>query len=575
MSSPTGTTKACERYEQLRQKEAESGTTDARDRQFLSDHVEECADCKDMRTLLETIHWADDDAPIVSLDELSRRRLINDAVAGLDESPATADRSPEQFSEDPADPAPAKPASARPLRGYGLVAALSAALVVLAVLWSPWRTGPTQRLTLTPRAADATGARTLLLAGAVRTAAGSASLNQGLRPGHWLETSPASSAVLRLPCGATVLLAGGTRIRLGRADVAEVSLRRGALLALVDPQQPGARFTVVTAQGRVEVKGTVFGVTAGRTQSRAAVLRGRVQVTGKRRTPVQLAAGHQIVVGGTRATALPAETSKRLWGQVRLLDLLQTDRPATLAVTSRPAGARVVVDGVALGITPLVVALRPGHRRLELAADRYGAVREHVLLKAHSRTSRDFELKPEKIDPSSTAGTSVAKSGSPETPRSSKRPSKAKNGSQVAPRDLRRALLNRAQLLRAARDWRGAAGAYRELIRRYSGSAEAATALVSLGVLQLRHLGQPAQALRAFQRYLKRSGRGVLAREAAYGRILALRALGRRAPEIQALREFLKRYPRALRAAKVKRRLAKITHATKTVPKPPSPKGKP
>jgi len=583
MSSPSDTTKACERYERLRRREAEAGLTEAAERRFLHEHGAGCPDCRALRTVLETIQWSDDATPNVALDELSRRRLINDAVAQVDAAPAQVDRAPQPKPASPARPdrSSSRPVPARSWRRYGAIAAGIAAVIVLAVLWSPWRRDPARELALPTPTVAPPSARYLLLAGAVRTNTGSAALNGGLHFGQWVETNPIGSAVLRLPCGATVLLAGKTRLRLARAGLTEVALRRGALLALVDPQRPGARFAVVTKHGRVEVKGTVFQVTTDPTGSHAAVLRGRVQVNGTNRPPVQVLAGQQVVVGAERATALSPATSQQLWQQVRLLDLLQTDRPATLVVTSRPVGAQVMVDGVTLGNTPLVVSLRPGHRRLELSAKGYGAVREHVLLKALHKTSRDFELKPAKLtvlDPSSTAGRGPRGSGAPAAPASDVRSlsKKSNHGTPATPpQDLRRALLNRAQLLRAARDWWGAAGAYRELIRRYPSTAEAATALVSLGVLQLRHLGQPAEALRAFQRYLKGRRRGALAREAAYGRILALRALGRRAPEIQALRAFLKRYPRALRAGKVKRRLEKITSSAGTPRRQPAPGGRP
>jgi len=74
-------------------------------------------------------------------------------------------------------------------------------------------------------------------------------------------------------------------------------------------------------------------------------------------------------------------------------------------------------------------------------------------------------------------------------------------------------------------------------------------------MLRLDHLGDPAGALRNFDAYLRATRRGVLAQEAAYGRIRALRRLGRRTAELRELRGFLKRYPGALQAPLVRRRL--------------------
>lgn len=122
---------------------------------------------------------------------------------------------------------------------------------------------------------------------------------------------------------------------------------------------------------------------------------------------------------------------------------------------------------------------------------------------------------------------------------------------QSSPREL----LARARKHRAARQWRGAAEAYRELLLRYPRTAAARASRVALGMLLLEHLGQPAAALSLFTVYLSSTRRGVLATEAAYGRIRALRRLGRRTAERSALREFLKYYPGALQAPLVKRRL--------------------
>jgi len=118
-----------------------------------------------------------------------------------------------------------------------------------------------------------------------------------------------------------------------------------------------------------------------------------------------------------------------------------------------------------------------------------------------------------------------------------------------------RSLLRQARKRRAARDWRGAARAYRALLRHHGGSAETGAARVALGMLLLDHLGNPAGALRLFQRYLAETRLGPLAQEAAYGRIRALHRLGRRAAELRALRQFLHLYPGALQEPFVRKRI--------------------
>jgi hypothetical protein len=122
---------------------------------------------------------------------------------------------------------------------------------------------------------------------------------------------------------------------------------------------------------------------------------------------------------------------------------------------------------------------------------------------------------------------------------------------------------------RVARDWRGAAESYRLLLKRFPASSAARAAQVALGLLQLDHLGNAAGALRLLEAYLRATRRGVLAQEAAYGRIRALRRLGRRNAERRALASFLRYYPGALQAPLVKQRLGALTAPAPTSPPAP------
>jgi tetratricopeptide (TPR) repeat protein len=115
------------------------------------------------------------------------------------------------------------------------------------------------------------------------------------------------------------------------------------------------------------------------------------------------------------------------------------------------------------------------------------------------------------------------------------------------------ALLAEARTLRASGEFREAAEAYRRLESAYPESAEAHASLVSLGDLLVAQLADPAGGLKAFDAYLA-SG-GVLAEEAAFGRIGALRALGREGEEREAVVSFLARYPGTLHDDALRARL--------------------
>ncbi|HUT77981.1 MAG TPA: tetratricopeptide repeat protein [Polyangia bacterium] len=117
------------------------------------------------------------------------------------------------------------------------------------------------------------------------------------------------------------------------------------------------------------------------------------------------------------------------------------------------------------------------------------------------------------------------------------------------------ALLFRAGELRVAKDWAGAAAAYREIFERHPDSSQARTSILSLAEIELVHLGRPDSALARFELYLTSWPDGSLAPEAELGRARALGRLGRTAEETAALRAFVSRYPNSLLADRARNRL--------------------
>jgi hypothetical protein len=66
-----------------------------------------------------------------------------------------------------------------------------------------------------------------------------------------------------------------------------------------------------------------------------------------------------------------------------------------LTVTSSPEGARVLVDGIARGRTPLTIRhLEPGERRLRVVLDGFISSESVVDLTGRSRTSVHIDLPP-------------------------------------------------------------------------------------------------------------------------------------------------------------------------------------
>lgn len=111
------------------------------------------------------------------------------------------------------------------------------------------------------------------------------------------------------------------------------------------------------------------------------------------------------------------------------------------------------------------------------------------------------------------------------------------------------ALLESAQQQLTAGDTAQAILGYETLLKHHPRSVEGRTALVSLGNLLLLR-GQPARALRYFDRYLEHGGE--LAEEALHGRISALRRLGRADQARAACAEFLALHGESLYAPHVR-----------------------
>ncbi len=113
----------------------------------------------------------------------------------------------------------------------------------------------------------------------------------------------------QLALRATVHLQGVVHFtHLGPSQDEIVRLSEGSILVEVDPLHPGERFRVVTGDGEVEVRGTVFEVAvAGDHLQRVRVLRGKVEVRQPHGGSMMLLSGDhwQAAAPSARAAAAP------------------------------------------------------------------------------------------------------------------------------------------------------------------------------------------------------------------------------------------------------------------------------
>lgn len=509
------------------------------------EHLERCPDCAAEAALLRAL--AEDDGPGAAepLDDLARRRFIDDVLAGADELDGKA--APARNVESP----PRRFWTPLPLfAGATLGACATAALFLLIVMPSVRAPVPTPppspdrgEEAPTPPPPSLTP-RLLLTAGVVRSG------SDTLAPGDSIPLDQSLSvddghALVELESGRLLHLADATEITFeaeAEGEGPRVSLARGALLASVAPRREGGRGLVVeTSRGRVLVTGTVFSVTVADDDVLVDVLRGQVELLrNDDMGPEPVEAGQRRSFVAEESSPLPGERQEEMWRALRPADMLAGDAGARLSIRSTPSGAMVRLDGVSLGVTPLVLNLRAGHRLMTLEAAGHQTAREALDIAPGLTLSRNITLEQAEDEAQPDAGSS--------------RPATSAESSGASATEL----LQQAQTLRAQREFGAAARAYRQLLQAHPNRPEARAALVSLGLIELGQLGRPNAALQLFQRYLAGGG-GPLAPEAQYGVARALRALGRASEERRALEQLLERYPGALQTRAARRRLGALT----------------
>lgn len=560
----------CRRAEALALLEAEGRLLSAAERESLEAHRAGCRGCGTLAAAAELLRDDDGEGIGPPLDDLATHRMINDVVSDLARHGAS----------------PTTAAHGGWSRRYRLLAAAAVLLLVGAGLGVG-----IHRLVRraggggaeTSPAAQQPVAHVHLSAGRVQVDDAPATVGLAVRSGHLLRVS-GGRAALGLPGAAVVLLESDSALRVDRLEPRATTLRleRGKLLASVRPRPGRPQLTVITTAGRVEVTGTVFSVEHTPKGVAVAVLRGQVRIHERGRPARLLGRGMQTIMRaatgpGTSARRdidrpMDAHTQAEAWGRVLVLDLIHAKQAAKVTLQSRPAGALVFVDGLLLGQTPLVTRLRAGHHRIELRKVGHRTAAKQLHVAAGADSTWDVTLAsafvsqrpglapttgPDPARPAARAPLRRANAPGPATRRTPGVPPTAREPTPT-PAPTAKDLAQRARKQRTARNWRGAASTFAELIRRYPRSGWARTARVSLGLIQLDRLGNARGALAQFDAYLASTRVGALAQEASYGRIRSLRRLGRRSAEIRALTAFMRLYPRAIQVTNVRRRLQKL-----------------
>jgi len=534
----------CKRLLSLEMRRAEGLTIGQEDEAFRAAHLAACSDCRLETASLNALGNPESAGTLAELDELARRRLVDDVIAqAANLPPLSADGTSDTVS------------ARTPIRwrALALTATLAAASIAAVLVWTrpiqPPEQAPSSPIPA-PRIALATG-ELVLLAGDVKVDGQDAVIGDRIRVGERFQTG-AGRAVVTLPAKVTVSLGPKTSAVWNQEDGAasEVVLHSGEIHLSVAPDiERRAGFAVVTPRGRIEVTGTVFSVVASPKSVEVRVLRGEVEIADRGGRARRLGTRAATSLGSTRIWTLSKKEEQTLWEQVRAIALLHSEDRTVVDVRSEPNGATVTIDSVEMGSTPVTASVRAGYRELVVASGSRQVERKLVDLRPGAHFTWNFDLSETASEATSeTAATATATRAS----ATGSKPLKPVATSSA------QELLAAAQSLRAAQNWPGAAQTYRQLIASYPGSGEARASLVSLGGIELGKLSSPAAALGHFDTYLASNSRGPLAQEALLNKARALGQLGRTGDEIATLNSFLERFPSAIQTRKVRQRLAEI-----------------
>lgn len=521
---------------------------------FVEQHISSCTRCREDAAIAGALLVGEATPARYLDDEVSRRRLIDTVIT------RAASRRESRSRAGGVD---------RQRRGSRRIAWIGvAAAAVAAIITGVWlatnlgRAASQERDTRPAVSGKQLTAEVLLCSddeGCISSTARSRTL---VGPGERVATTRGRTA-LELSTGIQILLGNQTRVDVVELSASRIELRlqKGYLLAVVDPGSRSRRLVVATHAGTVMVKGTVFAVESSDDRVDLRIARGSVLVEDGAGGSRAVVGSHQTVLGEREVHAIAENEATRLQEQLDTLRLLTASGSTSVEIQTGLFKGDVYLDEVLLGRAPLRATVAPGDRQLEVVANGEIVVRELLRLEAGSTLTRRYELggpTPEQQDAGERNTTGESKR------RRADAPSKAAVHSGATPPTAETAadLLAKAQRLVIEDNWTGAAQTYEVLILRYPRSSLGQAALVSLGSILLRRLGNPAGALAAFEDYLKRAPRGDLAPEAAFGRIRALRALGRREQEIRALEQFLAAFPDSAPAITVRSRLEQLA-ATK------------
>jgi len=270
-------------------------------------HRASCPDCLFEQAMLDIIASDKTSGAWPELDDISERRLIDSVLAASSTS----------FGGD--QPSVKMNASDH-LRRIWVAAGVVAAMVALAAMWQ-------FNTSFVSESSDEFWAeskvkmpekigKVIVLEGDVRLGSNTVPDGDAIIAGRTVETQN-GRAVLSLPDGIALSLANDTKLAVSAngKKVSGVTLERGEILVSVEPgQHKSSPFKVVTSQGVIEVKGTIFSVIADGDSVVVQMHRGEVEISSSHDVPWHLTKGEAASLGDRNHswTLSPLDTATAL-----------------------------------------------------------------------------------------------------------------------------------------------------------------------------------------------------------------------------------------------------------------------
>jgi TolA-binding protein len=434
------------------------------------------------------------DEPAPRLDDLYLRRWINEIVEQSEKVEIDEPVADHRFI-----------ARRHLFASLGILVAACAAIGMFILILKHEDTRPNAA----PTIAEPEG-QVMMLTGEVTIEGRPVAANQRVRSGDQIRTSD-GTAIMRLPGGVVVRLEDHSSVTMIRSVNApsEVFLDTGRVTAAVDHSLHGeVAFAVSTKIGRVEVTGTLFAVENRLQQVEVLVLKGTVRARVQDRL-LKIEGGRGTVLGLDRTRNLTSIEISKLEKSAEALS------PFRFEVPQDEAGNGALLSNIeneteAETETGMGSADESDSNSISSSHTKTGKVRASI----------DSEIREDSLSLLETEG-----------------------------------LLETAGRQRRGGDLEGAENTYLSVLSSSTDSSEIGIALIALGEITLEHRRDSDKALEYFDDYLKRYPIGVLAQEAAYGRIRALRQAGGTEEERTALERFLEAYPDAVQSGPAEKRL--------------------